>query len=284
MIEIAGPDAIAFAHAQFSSDVRALETGSWQWSAWLSAQGRVRTFFRLLRPADARLIMLLNGGSAEAVRSGLAPYVFRSNVQVRVVEGCAATGFFDRGDALAALHAEPPGGARIVTAPNFTGIAVAGAEARWYVFGGATHAADQSAEALNHWRAADIAAGIVELSDVQIDKFLPQWLGLDTLGAISLQKGCYPGQEVVARLHYKGGNKRWLYRIEFLADRLPTPGTVLGDGESAAGELLSSAWTDARRGLALAILSELAPETILKSPSMPATTFRVVSAIRCANA
>ena len=72
IIELAGNDALAFAQAQFSSDATALADGTWQWSAWLSAQGRVRAFFALLRIADDRLLLILRGGSASRLRDALA--------------------------------------------------------------------------------------------------------------------------------------------------------------------------------------------------------------------
>jgi folate-binding Fe-S cluster repair protein YgfZ len=74
---IEGPDAIAFAQAQFSSKVSSLATGHWQFSAWLDPQGRVRALFHLARLADDRLLLLLRGGSAAAVVDALQRFVFR---------------------------------------------------------------------------------------------------------------------------------------------------------------------------------------------------------------
>ena len=82
IVELAGADAIAFAQAQFSSDLATLGNGQWQWSAWLSAQGRVRAFFHLLRLSDDRLLLWLRGGSALALRDALARFVFRAKVQI----------------------------------------------------------------------------------------------------------------------------------------------------------------------------------------------------------
>src|SRR5690349_15145114 len=81
LIEIAGADAIAFAHAQFSSDVAALAAGAWQWSAWLSAEGRTRAVFAVLRVADDRLLVWLPLGGARAIADALARYVLRAKVR-----------------------------------------------------------------------------------------------------------------------------------------------------------------------------------------------------------
>src|SRR6185312_5176981 len=155
VLELTGADAATFAHAQFSSDVLALADGQWQWSAWLSPQGRVRAFSRLLRTNASHLTLTLRGGDAEWLRAELSRFVFRAKVQM-----------------------------------------------------GAAHGGASQTTALE-----DIRAGIPEIGVELRDQLLPQWIGLDRLGAVSVRKGCYPGQEIMARLHFKGGNKRSLYRI-----------------------------------------------------------------------
>lgn len=281
VLEIIGSEAIAFAHAQFASDVRALAGGHWQWSAWLSAQGRVRAFFRLVRINEERLLLILQGGAAETLRAGLAPFVFRAKVQMHVIELRHATGFERLADVIESLGTVP-GATDVVVTGGRIGMAVPGPEPRWYVLAESQPAAagDGSPAALNRWSAADIAAGIVEVNTAQSDRFLPTWLGLDQLGAISVGKGCYPGQEIVARLHFKGGNKRWLHRLAFSAGGLPLSGTSLAsDADSAVGQLLSAAWTGTGQGVALAVLPAVPPHARIWAPAMPGASFRVLSTI-----
>jgi len=95
LIEISGADALAFAQAQFSSDVSTLEPGYWQWSAWLNAQGRVRAFFHLLRIREDTLWLVLRGGDAMRLREALARYVLRAKVALRVVDAMRAFVAFD---------------------------------------------------------------------------------------------------------------------------------------------------------------------------------------------
>jgi len=187
VLEITGADAVAFAHAQFASDVRALANRQWQWSAWLSAQGRVRAFFRVLRIGDEHLLLILQGGVAETLRAALAPFVFRAKVQLRVVGTWQAIGFDRLVDVLDYLGAAP-GPTDVVIANGRIGVALPGPQPRWYVLGEALPATvDTSPVALNRWNAADVAAGIVEIGDAQVDRFLPSWLGLDELGAVSVR-------------------------------------------------------------------------------------------------
>jgi hypothetical protein len=109
----------------------------------------------------------------------------------------------------------------------------------------------------------DIRAGIPEIGIELRDQFLPQWLGLDRLGAVSVRKGCYPGQEIMARLHFKGGNKRSLYRIG-CKSFLPA-GTMLRDAQTGeeAGCVLQCARADTDKYEALASLIDAKAEATL---------------------
>src|SRR5690348_11925655 len=104
VLELSGPDAVAFAQAQFASDLRELEREQWQWSAWLSAQGRVRCWFAVLRLGDERLLLWLRGGDAARLRDELARYVFRSKLSLRVAAELRVYG-------LSAAEASAPPGA-----------------------------------------------------------------------------------------------------------------------------------------------------------------------------
>jgi len=284
LLEISGADAAAFAHAQFASDVRALAVGHWQWSAWLSAQGRVRALFRLLRVADDRLVAAWWGVPVAALRDELARYVFRSRVQLRA-GAAAAAGYFDPTQLPAGIA--PPSADAFRDDGRVCVLPVAGGAApRWIAFGDAAAlaGADASDDALARWRAADIEAGLVEIGQDQADRQLPAWLGLDRLGAVSVTKGCYPGQEIVARMHFRGGNKRWLHRLAFRSAALPPPGLALdGDDGAVHGEVVAAAWTGSAEGLALAVLPPLPAGAHLHAPDAGAS-FRVICAVHDASA
>ena len=283
LLELSGHDAVAFAHAQFASDVRALAVGHWQWSSWLSPQGRVRALFRLLRTDDDRFLAVTTVSTAP-LRDALSRYVLRSKVQLRSSAATWAWGCFDAAEIPAGTAASIDRFARtreatVIPAPN-------GAATRWLVFGEDSPAPDRPGlhyQTVERWQAADIEGGIVTLTEQQSERYLPAWLGLERLGAVSLGKGCYPGQEIVARMHFRGGNKRWLYRLAFTADALPLPGIALQAADAGIeGELVCAAWTDAPHGLALAVLPMVAAGGELTAPGTPAT-FRVVCAVHAAS-
>ncbi|MBS0582791.1 MAG: folate-binding protein YgfZ [Proteobacteria bacterium] len=276
IVAIAGPDAVAFAQAQFSSNLAELANGHWQWSAWLSAQGRVRAFFHLLRDDDEHLRLVLRGGSATCLRDALARYVLRAKVTLRASEQAGA--FVQRQAENDDGRAGSPQAKRIEYGSGTGAIILPGSPPRRLVLhdaDGATIDADASEAARNENRVADIDAGLVTLAPALEDKLLPAWIGLDALGATSTNKGCYPGQEIVARLHFKGGNKRRLHRIAFEATQLPGPGASFGNEGGESGLIVCAAWSAPGTGAALAVLVDGTVDR-LRGFISPAMTMRSI--------
>lgn len=189
---IEGPDAIAFAHAQFSSPVTSLTVDHWQFSAWLDPQGRVRALFQLARIADDRLLLLLRGGQASVMADALRRFVFRSGVS---------------------LTAMP---ARTLSTGPAQPLHELRTDNDLFSFGCGTHALEISIAGPgdNNWRLPQIQMGWPWLPESQLNELLPPALSLQRLHAAAIDKGCYPGQEIVARLHYRGGSKRHLHTVE----------------------------------------------------------------------
>jgi len=191
-IFIEGPDAVAFAHSQFTSQVTTLPAGQWQFSSWLDAQGRVRNLIHLARLDNERLLVLLRGGEATPFVEALRRFVFRSRVKLQIAEGIK----LGSGAALPA---------HIVDMQDDI-----------IRLGCGAHSLQLSADiaADDAWQLLQLHAGWPWLPDTALNEFLPPSLSLHRLGAVALDKGCYPGQEIVARLHYRGGNKRHLHRVK----------------------------------------------------------------------
>lgn len=200
-IVIGGSDARTFAQAQFSEDVAALAPGHWQWNAWLTPQGRVQALMHLADPGDGRLLAVLRGGDAQAIRASLARYLLRSRATLAVENHAAFAG----------------GPVASGTADIDAGEVVLGYGTRSLRLGTAGETPFSEA-AHAEWRLADIRAGWPSLP-AGAPELLPPALGMEHLGAVSLEKGCYPGQEIVARLHYRGGHKYRLYHLQGTAPR-----------------------------------------------------------------
>lgn len=196
VLDVHGRDASAFLHAQLMSDVKALAAGAAQWTGWLSAKGRVIALGLLERRGDDRFRLWLPDHPAAGLAERLRRFVFRSKV---VFEA----------------DPRPLGGFRAAPAE---GVELGG---RWLGFGPSEIDADA-------WAVEDLAHGLPRLSAAQVETLTPQMLGLDFLRAYSVKKGCYPGQEIVARTHFLGQAKRRLQRLQ-------------GDAPFAAGEALEPA-------------------------------------------
>ena len=104
-----------------------------------------------------------------------------------------------------------------------------------------------------------IEDGIITVLPATQDQFVPQMANFELVGGVSFQKGCYPGQEIVARLHFKGGNKRWLHRIALNAHALPAPGDWLPAEIEHAARVVSVASAGIGRARALVVSGDDAP-------------------------
>jgi folate-binding protein YgfZ len=217
---IEGTDAAAFAQAQFTSDVQSLAVGHWQFSAWLDAQGRVLALFQLACIADDSLLLLLRGGDASSMAASLQRFVFRSKVKLSVPDPRALA----TGAALTTYAVHREGDA--------------------YVFGCGDHSVIVGAAVADDaWRALQVRAGWPWLPNDALGALLPPAISLERLQAVAFDKGCYPGQEIVARLHYRGGHKRHMHCV--VLSQFVSGGTVLHRNGDNSIQLLDVANDDA---------------------------------------
>jgi tRNA-modifying protein YgfZ len=248
IVILSGSDALAFAQAQFVNDVRELGDGQWQWSGWLTPKGRLIAFFALVRLTAERCLLWLPAGGAALLRERLQRFVFRSRVGL-------ATGATWQALGVAAGPVEADAGAVSITLPG------AGAGPRTVLL---REAPDESvvtanAHALARWHLADLDLGLPHIACglPNSEQFIPQWLSLQRLSAFSIGKGCYPGQEIVARMHFLGQSKRSAYLIAG-AGKSPPAMTRIIDGQgSSQGDVVWSLDADGT-WRALAVLADAA--------------------------
>ncbi|MBN6148898.1 folate-binding protein YgfZ [Xanthomonas sp. AmX2] len=250
-VALQGPDAVVFAQAQFANDVQALAPGHWQWNAWLTPKGRVIAVFALLKLADDALLLALSDGAGAELAAALNRFVFRRKLRIAHREDLVALG---RLAAPAQAH-----GARLATLDGDAIELDLGGDGlpRTLLLAQAGTARADPAFA-DAWRQADLRLGLPRLGDAQREQWTPQQLALDRLHAFSVKKGCYPGQEIVARTHFLGKAKRAAQLLE--VDGTAEAGAqVLRDGQPL-GSVVSVAGT-----LALAVLPlEQTPPTALQ--------------------
>jgi tRNA-modifying protein YgfZ len=115
------------------------------------------------------------------------------------------------------------------------------------------------------WRLAGIRAGLPQVYPQTYESFVAQMLNLDLLGGIAFEKGCYTGQEIIARTHFRGAIKRRMFRFQ-CACPPPAPGTRVLAAEQHAGDVVDAVATDAGCEL-LAVISLASQETVLELES-----------------
>lgn len=232
-LAVTGGDAAAFLQGQLISDIAALAPGAAQLSAWCSPKGRVLANFVLRRTAADGFELLLPRVLLEPVERRLRMFVLRAKV---VIE--------DGSDAAIRIGIGGPGAAQCVTvlagsAPatyrsrSITGGTVVGLSGSRFMAivepaeapGLWDRVENARAAGFPCWRWLTIRAGVPVILPPTQDQFIPQALNLDALGGVSFQKGCYTGQEIVARTQYLGRLKERLGLGHL--DALPAPGTRL---------------------------------------------------------
>ncbi len=125
--------------------------------------------------------------------------------------------------------------------------------------------AAEDPEAVNQWRRQDLQQGVPRLPEAQREQWTPQQLSLDRLQAYSVKKGCYPGQEIVARTHFLGKAKRALALFESASP--PSPGDKVGDGSRDLGEVICT--QTGSPALALAVMPLEREATGLSAAGIP---------------
>lgn len=241
VVEANGVDAAAFLQAQLMNDVRALASGHWLWNGWLNPKGRVIALFALVALDEQRFWLIVPDFPAADLVGRLQRFVFRSKVTLRVRDDCDVSGDFAQpGHARGSAIHLASGSDTVDVELDFG----ASAGARTLRVTSHRAAADsgpgESAADTLHWDAFDLAHGLPRLGIGQSETWTPQMLSLDRLNAYSLKKGCYPGQEIVARTHYLGQAKRGLARVsgsglEVGAD-IKAEGRALGTIVSSIGD------------------------------------------------
>jgi len=248
VVAVTGRDARAFLQGQLSGDVLGLERHPGMLAAACSRQGRVLATMRLAADGDA-VLLVLHASLARTLVAQLSRYVLRADVR-----------FEDRSRQLAVaglLDAEPD--ARWTrAAAAAAGVSMLVASPRRILLAGSRPSLDAVLAAVprtdpSDWDQACIADGEPWITPATAALWLPQMLNLDLLGGISFSKGCYVGQEIVARAQHLGRLKRRTLRYVGPADATLAPAQPLFSGETLAAQVIACV-RDASAAHALAVV------------------------------
>ena len=251
LLAITGDDAAKFLQGQLTNDVEALELGQAQWNGWCSPKGRLLATFLLLRRPEG-FIAMLPAEIAPAIAKRLAMYVLRSRVKVRDASAeFERYGVMGPGALQAVRHLTGTAPLPLQSLERDSLVSVALTEDLYLVLApkGDTRAAG-ILEALGPrgndagWEHMLIRAGIPTIVAATQEAFVPQMANFELLGGVSFKKGCYTGQEIVARTQYRGILKRRMAIAHVDAPATPSPGQSVYSpafGEQSAGTVVNAA-------------------------------------------
>lgn len=228
VIQIEGADAATFLHSQLTHDIAQLTPGQARLAGYCTAKGRLLASVVVWRGSQAdTLFALVKADLAADLVKRLSMFVLRAKAALRITDLPVYGISMARGTNLqtgltsilgaAAAQLDPgqlphiPSPYSTTVSTQSTWIAAPSADTgvnRWWVVGETPAAAPENLAPIAHWQAADIAAGLPWVLAATQDTFIPQTLNLDLIDGVSFTKGCYPGQEIVARSHYRGTVKR----------------------------------------------------------------------------
>lgn len=266
-LAVTGNDRIAFLQGQLTQDLHRLDTDPILTAAWCNPKGRVIALLTLVRDGD-RVLVFLPGWQAGDFAERLLRYRLRADVDIREEPGVR----------LAAVDAGP-GGVQLPEGEPVLAIRpLPGSEPPLLeVCMEAAHLDELDPATLasaDAWRLAWIRAGRPALVPETVEAFTPHMLNLDLLDAISFRKGCYTGQEVVARTENLGRPSRRMLRFAVAAPPPAAGARLLDEGEGAAGTVVQAAAADGgSECLAVVSIKQLGGELRLEdgTPAAPMT-------------
>lgn len=218
VIRARGADAASFLHGQLTQDVLHLPPTEARLAGYCSVKGRLLASFVMCRPSPEEVLLACHASVLPTTLKRLSMFVMRAKCQLSdataefELVGLAGEPARDAVGHLPVWGRSEQQGAACIRLPDASGLVRAlrlaergqGAELNM-----AAHAKGQAA-----WRWLEVESAVAVIEVATVDQFVPQMLNFELIGAVNFQKGCYPGQEVVARSQYRGTAKRRTFLFE----------------------------------------------------------------------
>jgi len=224
LIAVSGPDAVSFLQGQLTVDMTEIKTKKHGLAAFCNLKGRIHALFRLFYDEDSYYLAAPKEVVTQALTQLKKFARFSKVTLTEVSEEWQHFGIFN---------------AEYFDAAGIISLTLSNNLQRFELWGQSKLMQEQwnklsltlPIKTFNEWKLLDIEAGIPNIWPETQEKFLPHYLNLPQLGAVSFSKGCYVGQEIIARMQYRGNVKRGLSRV-LIESRttLPAPGTPLEGG------------------------------------------------------
>jgi hypothetical protein len=212
LIRAQGPDAASFLHGQLTQDITGLREDSARLAGYCSAKGRLLASFVVWRADADTLFLACSADLLAPTLKRLSMFVLRAKCKLtdataettlHGLAGSSAAAWLGDAATAAPWSVQATGAGQLIRLPDVDGTP------RWLL----AQAADAAAPALAalppaDWAALEVRSGIVRITAATVEQFVPQMVNLELVGGVNFQKGCYPGQEIVARSQYRGTLKR----------------------------------------------------------------------------
>ncbi len=278
-LSLDGPDGRSFLQGQTTCNLDELDADHSLAGAYCNPQGRMVCDFRLLQQSGEQILLVLEADAVETALATFGKYILFSKAEISDVSD-AFCHYALWGDGAAGLAGAPSeegitcwrNGSVTWTASDVPGAfeaCVPAAEAD--AFEAAMAADTASATA---FRQLEIEAGIGHVAGAGSGLFLPQMLNFQLTGRVSFNKGCYTGQEVVARMHYRGKVKRPMVRARVIADgALPGDPLFRRDSDKTVGNVVLAAAGDGELSLLASVASDAVAEGVTLGENGPELEF-----------
>jgi tRNA-modifying protein YgfZ len=238
-LSLTGKDAAKLLQGQITCNVNDINEAKSSLAAMCNPKGRAIATFLLVKSADA-FLLVLPVELLETVRKRLQMYVLRSDVKIT-----------DSSDELCLLGISEPDKPdhaflteiqKDIISVNFPGstirkLLIAKLDVAMHFWSDRVDSQGFRVGRSDEWQYLDIVSGIPWVTMATSEEFIPQMLNLDKLGGISFNKGCYTGQEIVARTHYLGKSKREMFLAECQTSALPEPNSSIVNRDSEEQEV-----------------------------------------------
>ena len=256
LISASGEEAESFLQNQFCNDVRLVDDTRSQLNGYCTAKGRLLAFFNLFQH-EGKFYLALPIERAAPVLQRLKMFVLMTQVELDDASnelirfGIGGPGADELLQTIVGTLPEQPH--QVTRHEGISVIRVPDKQSRFMIVGSndqlqplwqkiAEHATPVTSQVWDH---QDIINGIPQIVDATAEDFVPQMLNMQSIAALSFKKGCYPGQEIVARMHYLGKQKRRMYLAHVDADSSIAPGTSIfskgSDSAQSVGTIVSCA-------------------------------------------
>lgn len=281
-LRLSGEDATSYLQGQVTSDVTQLNDKNVQLSVHCDGKGKAWSIFHIIKEADAYTLIGEKTSLANTLRE-LKKYGVFSKVEIQdITDSTVIVGFDNFADTLQHILNESDA-AKSSKISNGDVLEVAD----WHVFQ-PQYSEDRiiaftsketsrtpfwSENGVSKWLAYDARQGLAMLNEQTSGEFVPQMMNLQALEAISFTKGCYMGQETVARTKYLGKNKRAGFAICTTGEHIPVNGAVLeqkmGDSWRRAGTLIYTGISDGETWGFAVLPNDLSSDTQLRLKASP---------------